>query len=225
MEIIHQSTRKKKSATKTNITIAIAVHGVMVAAGAFWAAHEGVLGAKLQNLAIFMVPKEKKPDEVKKPEPKVEVKKQEAAKVEQVAKAVPAPPPYVPPAAVSQANIPPPPPSIGGGFAFDQDALTSDDPVVLYKQQVESALRMKWERPNDVADLDFVAEAEMHIDSQGKITGYDWKKGSGNEKWDGSVKKVLKGAVNRPPPKGFPDKFLVRFDVQPATEPLVSRAD
>src|SRR5260221_13505200 len=107
MEIIHQSTRKKKSATKTNITIAIAVHGVMVAAGAFWAAHEGVLGAKLQNLAIFMVPKEKKPDEVKKPEPKVEVKKQEAAKVEQGAKAGPAPPPHVPPAAARPAHNPP----------------------------------------------------------------------------------------------------------------------
>jgi len=224
MEIVHQSTRKKKSATKTNIIIAIAVHALMVAVGTFWAAHEGILGAKLQNLAIFMVPKEK-PQEVKKPEPKVEVKKAEQPKVEQAAKVAPPPPPFVPPAAVSQASIAPPPPSIGGGFAFEQDALTSDDPVVLYKQQVESALRMKWERPSDVADLDFVAEAEMHIDSQGKITGYDWKKGSGNEKWDGSVKKVLKGAVNRPPPKGFPDRFLVRFDVQPATEPLVSRAD
>ena len=32
-------------------------------------------------------------------------------------------------------------------------------------------------------------------------------------------------AISRPPPKGFPEKFLVRFDVLPTTEPLVSRAD
>ena len=99
MEVVHQSSRRKKSSTKTNIVIAIIVHALMIAAGAFWAAHEGVLGAKLQNLAIFMVPKEKKPDEPAKKVEKVEVKKAEQPKAEQVAKAAPpaqkfiAPPP------------------------------------------------------------------------------------------------------------------------------------
>ena len=232
METIHttrQSSRKRKNTTQTNVIIAIVVHVLMIAAGAFWAAHEGILGAKLQNLAVFMVPKEKKVEEAKKPEPKVEAKKAEQPKAEQQqAKAAPAPAKFIasPPAA-SQANLaPPPPPVIGGeGLSFSPDALTSDDPIVFYKQQVENILRSRWERPAGVEDRDFTAEVEMHVDTQGKITGYDWKKGSGNQRWDNSVKQALTGAINRPPPKGFPDKFLVRFDVQPATEPLISRAD
>ena len=67
----------------------------------------------------------------------------------------------------------------------------------------------------------------MNVDSQGKIGSYTWKKGSGNSIWDSSVKQALAGskAISRPPPKGFPERFIVRFDVQPATEPLMSRAD
>ena len=115
--------------------------------------------------------------------------------------------------------------TIPGDFIIDQDSITTTDPIAFYKQQVETALRSRWTRPEGVADIDFVAEVEMRVDAQGKITGYDWKKGSGNQPWDASVKKALVGAINRPPPSGFPDKFVVRFDVQPATEPLMSRAD
>ena len=68
MEVIHthKSSRKKRNTTKTNVIIAILVHLLMAVAGTFWAAHEGMLGAKLQNLAVFIVPKEKKPEEKKK---------------------------------------------------------------------------------------------------------------------------------------------------------------
>ena len=150
----------------------------------------------------------------------------EQPKIEQTAKLAPPPPKFVaPPPAASQANIAPPPAVIGPGLSFDQDSITSDDPVIFYKQQVEAALRSKWNRPSDVPDLGLVAEVEMRIDPKGKITGYEWKKRSGNEKWDNSVKATLAGVLNRPPPKDFPEKFLVRFDVQPATEPLISRAD
>jgi len=53
------------------------------------------------------------------------------------------------------------------------------------------------------------------------------KKGSGDKSWDDSVRKALASVkvINRAPPKGFPEKVMVRFDVLPATEPLVSRAD
>ena len=140
------------------------------------------------------------------------------------AKAV-APPP--PPADLAAAA---PPPAVLPSFSFSDGAregLTSDDPVVLYKYQLETALRSKWERPTDVEDITYVAEAEMAVASSGQLLGYEWKKGSGDKSWDDSVRKALAGvkAISRAPPKGFPEKVIVRFDVLPATAPLVSRAD
>ena len=47
--------------------------------------------------------------------------------------------------------------------------------------------------------------------------------GSGDKRWDDSVKEVVAQTrvISRPPPKGFPPKFLVRFDVESTrTEPL-----
>jgi hypothetical protein len=46
------------------------------------------------------------------------------------------------------------------------------------------------------------------------------RRGSGDAAWDDSVKKLLAetATVGRPPPIGFPEKVLVRFDVQVATE-------
>ena len=127
-------------------------------------------------------------------------------------------------------GIAPPPAVLIPDFgSFGDDTVTGKggDLIALYKQQVETTLRSRWERPGGVQDLDFVAEVEMNVDSQGKIGGYTWKKGSGNSIWDSSVKQALAGskALSRPPPKGFPERFIVRFDVQPATEPLISRAD
>ena len=223
----HYQPRKKNSA-KINVTISVVIHALIFALGAYWAAHEGVLGKKLQELSVGLLPKEKKPVEEKKAEAKTDAPKklvEQAKPIEQAKAATPPPPKFVPPPAV-EAAAPPPAVSIPGDFIIDKNSLTgSGDPIGLYKQQVETVLRSRWDRPSDVTDLEFMAEVEMHIDAQGKITGYDWKKGSGNPKWDNSVKKALVGAVNRPPPKGFPDNFLVRFDVQPMTEPLVSRAD
>jgi len=217
----HHQPRKKNSA-KVNVTISLVIHGLIFAAGAYWAAHEGVLGKKLQALSVLMVPKEKKEVE-KKPEPKTEtVKKEEVKPVETTAKNIAPPPKFVPPPPVADVAAAPPA-AVISGFSFNQDEI--NDKIGLYKQQVESVLRTRWERPTDVKDNDFVAEVEMRIDAKGNISGYDWKKSSGDKRWDDSVKKALAGAINRPPPKDFPEKFVVRFDVQPATEPLLSRAD
>jgi hypothetical protein len=221
----HYQPRKKNSA-KVNVTISLVIHGLIFAAGAYWAAHEGVLGKKLRELSVGLIAKEKKPDEQKKAETKTDgPKKVETVKTIEPTKTAAAPTTkFVPPPAAAQAASAPPPVVIGD-FTFDKDSISTTDPIVFYKQQVETALRSRWNRPEGVADLDFVAEVEMRVDAQGKIMGYDWKKGSGNQPWDDSVKKALVGAINRPPPNGFPDKFVVRFDVQPTTEPLVSRAD
>ena len=73
-----------------------------------------------------------------------------------------------------------------------------------------------------MADANYVAEVEVAVDASGQITGYEWEKGSGSTQWDNSVRTALSQtkALDRPPPKGFPGKVLVRFDVQIATDAL-----
>jgi hypothetical protein len=67
-----------------------------------------------------------------------------------------------------------------------------------------------------MADDQFVAEVELNLDATGKIKNYQWIQGSGNGKWDDSVKHALATtkAIDRTPPKGFPSKFTVKFDVE-----------
>src|SRR5947209_20367250 len=69
--MIHQ---KKKNSSKVNLTISTIVHAALVGALVFFAAKEGLLGKKLKQLTVTMVPKEKKPEPPKeKPqEPKPE---------------------------------------------------------------------------------------------------------------------------------------------------------
>src|SRR5437667_5006166 len=98
---IHHATRKKNS-PKINLTISIVIHAIIFALGAYWAAHEGVLGKKLQELSVGLLPKEKKPEEQKKTEAKAsdQPKKEEQAKPVREAKVTAPPPPkFVPPPA------------------------------------------------------------------------------------------------------------------------------
>ena len=62
------------------------------------------------------------------------------------------------------------------------------------------------------------------IASAGAISRTRWLNGSGEKRWDDSVKTVIAQTkvISRPPPKGFPEKFIVRFDVETSrTEPLI----
>ena len=211
--------RRKKNSAKVNLTVSIIIHGLLFAAGAYWAAREGVLGAKMRELSVGILAKEKKVEQTKKTEAKPAEQKVEQLKTEQkavAAQARVAPPP--PPAMNLPESVAPPPVVLGDTF-FSKDEITSSDPVVHYKSQIESTLRSKWDRPTDISDADFKAEVELALDRSGKIVGYDWKKGSGNPRWDGSVRKAVESikAMSRPLPRGFPDKFVVRFDVQPDT--------
>ncbi|MEI7729995.1 MAG: TonB C-terminal domain-containing protein [Verrucomicrobiota bacterium] len=217
--ISHRSTRRKSSATKTNIIISVVVHVILFLGVGFWAASQGYFGEKAKDLSVSLVRGEKeKVKAAKKDEPKEVVKKVDVAKVIEQAKAaapttarfVPPPPP------VDLGNAAPPPPVIdSGAFVFGDEILGSADPVANYKTQIENVLRAKWQRPADVADNGFVAEVETRLDTAGKIVSYEWKKGSGNDRWDTSVKQVMAGAttVGKAPPKGFPDKVVIRFDV------------
>src|SRR5438876_6736494 len=114
----HHASRKKNSA-RVNLTISVTIHALLFALGAYWAAHEGVLGKKLQELSVGLLPKEKKP-EPKKEEAKSEERKIEQPKVVEQAKAA-APPAakfVPPPPAASEAAAPPPPVTIPGGFVL-----------------------------------------------------------------------------------------------------------
>ena len=160
----------------------------------------------------------------KEPEPEPEPPKIEEPPKVAVAAPVAAPPRTdTAPPAVAPAVAPPaaalPSFDFGGGKVVE----TSSNPHVIYKGLVEYALRSRWNRPGDIADDNFVAEVEVAIDPTGRIAGSEWKRGSGDTRWDESIRKVIAqtGSVGRPPPKGFPERFVVRFDVQTQTEPIL----
>jgi len=222
--------RRKRNSSKVNLVISVIFHSAIVLALFFLAAREGYLGKDLKKIAVVMVPKEKppeKPKEEKPPEPKAQPPKEE--KPAEVAKTAAPPPPITttvaPPAAAAVA----PPPTIAAAFDFSDGAkaVQSDatsDPTMIYKGFLEFTIKQKWNRPENLNDKDFVAEVELAVDKSGQVTANQWKRSSGHSQWDDSVRKAIAQtkALSRPPPKGFPEKFLVRFDVQSENEPLLS---
>ena len=222
--------RKKRNSSKVNLIISVVFHALIVLGSIFLAAREGMLGKTMNKIAVVMVPKDKPPEKPKAKEP--EKAKTETKEVQKVATAkVTAPPPPAaniaapPPATVAAA----PPPATLAAFDFADGAKVrqADNPTELYKGLLESTIRQHWVRPDHIVDKDFVAEIELAIDSAGRVTGNQWKKGSGNKKWDESVRVALAQikSLNRPPPKDFPEKFVVRFDVQVDNEPLLSASN
>lgn len=218
--------RKLKKASRVSFFVSLVLHIVMGLTIFFVAARQGILGKKMKEITAVIVPKEEKKPEPQKPkeEPKVEQPKPETAKVEAPKAAVAAPPvtSAAPPPAVSAAA---PPPTVGADFDFNDGAKvvqTTSNPVELYKQAVEYAFRSRWIKPEGVDDTGYVVEADVAVAPDGSVTGVDWKRGSGDPKWDASVREVLKETrtIGRKPPKDFPGKFLVRFDAVPDTEPV-----
>jgi len=213
--------RTKPESSKLNLVVSALFHGLLILCIVFFAAREGLIGKKLKQLAVTMVPKEKKPEPPKEkpPEPKIQTpleppKMAAAAPRVNTVAATPPPPPAVdtaPAAAPSAVNLP--------DISFDDGAKavrSISDPNAIYSALVEHSLRSRWNRPEDIADDNYVAEVELGVDRSGEISGYRWLSGSGNKRWDESVKEALAQtkAISRPPPKGFPSKFNVRFDVE-----------
>ena len=214
--------RKVKNSSKVNLIISGVVHGAIVIALFYFAAREGFIGKKLQKIAVEMV-KEKKPEPEKpKPEPpkieppKVEPPKIEAPKVE-TAKA---PPVTAPPVVAPPANDVP-------SFEFDGGkAVNSEsDPVQLYKGYIEYTLRSKWNRPENMPDDNYAVEVAVNVDKDGNISHPRWLSGSGDAKWDASVKDIFKmtSSIDRRPPTNFPPNVTIRFDVQEETEPVMTQ--
>ena len=218
--MIPQSQPKKpKNSSKANLTISAVVHGLIVVGLLYFAAREGYLGKKIQTITVTKVvekkPEPEKPKEPPKVEPpKVEPPKAEAPKVEAPKAAPIVAPPVVAPAAV---DVP------AFDFAGGKTVLSETDPVLLYKGYMEYVLRSKWNRPDNLPDDKYAAEVQINVDPDGRLSGIAWQKGSGDAKWDQTVKDVFKtvSAIDRRPPTNFPDHVTIRFDVQEETEPVL----
>lgn len=215
--------RKKKNSSKVNLTISLIFHGVLVVALFYFAAREGLLGKKIQKISVNMV-KEKPPEKPKELEkPKVEQPKVETPKSEQpkVAEAKPAAAPVTAPPVVAPPSVDVPSFEFDGGKAVNSES----DPVQLYKGYLEYQLRSKWNRPDNMDDDKYVAEVQVNVDKQGDIRQTQWLKGSGNDRWDQSVKDVFKmvQSIDRRPPTNFPPQVTVRFDVETETEPVMTQ--
>lgn len=218
-----RTSRPRSQATRINLVVSLLFHAGVITALVFLAAREGYLGKQLKTIAVTMAPKEKPPEPEKlKEEPKpADPVEPKPAPVETPTPtpAAPAPPPVAPPAAATVSAPPAAPPPVGlPAFSFADGAKAVDstaDPIQLYRGFVEFSLRSKWMRPEGLADSDFVAEVEVTVDAQGQVTDATWKKESGHAAWDRSVRDAVARtkALSRPPPKGFPERFLVRFDV------------
>jgi hypothetical protein len=216
--------RKKRNSSKVNLTISFIFHALLVGALLYFAAREGLLGKRIQKISVTMV-KEKPPEKPKEPEkpkvepPKVETPKTELPKMAQDAK--PAAPPVTAPPVVAPPNADVPSFSFEGGKAVNSES----DPVQLYKGYVEYVLRSKWKRPENMADDTYVAEVQLSVDKSGNLGQVRWQRGSGDSKWDQSVKDVFQvvQSIDRRPPTNFPPQVVVRFDVQEETEPVMTQ--
>jgi hypothetical protein len=211
--------KKPKNSSKANLTISAVVHGLIIVAIVYFAAREGYLGKKVKSILVTkVVEKKPEPEKPKEPPkvapPKVEQPKVEAPKVEPPKAAPIAAPPVVAPAAVDVPSF---------DFAGGKTVLSESDPVQLYKGYIEYELRSKWNRPDNLPDDQYVAEVGVKVDQQGNLSSIDWQKGSGDAKWDQTVKDVFKiiTKIDRRPPTNFPDHVTIRFDVQEETEPVL----
>jgi outer membrane biosynthesis protein TonB len=214
--------RQKRNSSKVNLTISAVFHALLIGALIYFAAREGYLGKKIKEITVYKVKEEKPPEPppVKKAEPPKEVPKP----VEEPPKLVEAPKVAAPVAAPPVAA---PPANDVQDFTFNDGAKavnTESDPVQLYKGYIEYELRSKWNRPEDMADADYAVEVAVNVDPQGNLNEDKWLKGSGNPKWDASVKAVFDEVklIDRRPPTNFPPKVVIRFDTEAeATEPVL----
>jgi TonB family protein len=213
--------RKKKNSSRVNLLISFTFHAVLVGVLIFFAAREGFLGKKIQKISVQMI-KEKPPEKPKEP-PKIEPPKVEPPKVVEAPKVAEPPkqvaPPAVAPPVVAPANTELPSFEFGGGKTVE----TSSDPVFLYKGYMEYELRQQWDRPENMDDANYTVEVQVNVDKQGDIGNFRFLKGTGNAKWDDSVKAVFNIVKNigRPPPTNFPPTVTIRFDTVEQTEPVL----
>ena len=213
--------RQKRNSSKTNLLISFVFHALLVAGLFYFAARQGFLGKQLQKISVEMV-KEKKPEQPKPPEkpvekpPEVATPKPAAPKPVEEARTAP-PPTEAPTVAPPAAELP------AFDFSGGASVISSRDPVEIYKGALESAFRSKWNRPENMDDDNYVAEVEISIGRDGRVSNPVWQKGSGNSAWDDTVRAAVAAVtkVERPPPTNFPPQVTIRFDVQQETQSML----
>lgn len=209
--------------------MSLVIHGLLFFFVFVFAAREGVLGTRLKEITVAIVPEEKPPPEPEKPPPQLVEPPKDEPKI--VPDAPPPPAAAPPPAQTASAPAPvavAPAAVVPADFNFSDGAKEvatgTNAAALVFKSQVEYVLRSNWERPADLEDESFVAEVELSLDASGRITNFAFKKKSGFPPWDDSVARAITATkvIRLPQPKGFNGKFLVRFDVLPATTDLLS---
>ena len=209
--------RKRLNSSKVNLTVSVIFHSILIFTVFFFAAREGMLGKKLKEITVTMVPKEKKPEP---PKEKPAEQKMEPPKIAEAPKSIVIAPPRAETAAAPVNSAPAVAPAAVelAAFEFHDGAhdVQTGDAASVYKGLVELALRSRWNRPDNIEDDAFAAEVQLTVDDQGGVTAYHWLKGSGNRVWDDSVKAAVAATkeISQRPPKGFPPSFIVRFDVE-----------
>lgn len=210
------------SSSKTNLLISFVFHAVLVLVVFIFAARQGYLGNEMQKITVQII-KEKPPEQSKPvPKPPPQVPKPEPPKV------IAAPKPVETPKAPAQATVVPPTvaPPVAELPTFDFDGgrtvISSSDPVELYRSAIEMAFRAKWNRPENMDDDDYGVDVQVFVQPNGGIGKVLWEKGSGNAKWDESVREAIASvkSMDNPPPTNFPPYVNVHFDVQEQTEPI-----
>ncbi|HTI70707.1 MAG TPA: TonB C-terminal domain-containing protein [Candidatus Limnocylindria bacterium] len=218
--------RSKQKPSRASFYLSVVFHIFLGLVGFFLAARGGLLGKKVSDIVAFKVEEEKKPAKPKEPEKVEPTKPKEEIKEPPKTAALPppstqaAPPPVAGPAAVAA-----PAAVTTADFNFSDGAKvveTTTDPVQIYRSSVEYAFRSRWQKPEDIDDSQFVAEIEVAVNRDGTVAQTNWKQGSGNAKWDATVKSAIAAtkSIGRPPPDKFPSKFVVRFDAVAETEPV-----
>jgi TonB family protein len=213
--------RRKRNSSKVNLLISFIFHATLVLALLYFAARQGLLGKQLRKISIEMV-KEKPPEKPKEP-PKIEPPKIEPPKVVETPKVTEAPKVQAPPTMAPPTVAPPATELPSFDFEGGKTVESSSDPVQLYKSALEYAFRSKWNRPENISDDNYVADVEISVSRDGQITDSQWEKGSGDSRWDESVRQAIAAVtnMNRQPPTNFPPRVTIRFDVQKDTEPVL----
>jgi len=213
--------RRKRNSSKVNLLISFIFHATLVLALLYFAARQGLLGKQLRKISIEMV-KEKPPEKPKEP-PKVEPPKIEPPKVVETPKVAETPKVQAPPTMAPPSVAPPATELPSFDFEGGKTVESSSDPVQLYKSALEYAFRSKWNRPENISDDNYVADVEISVSRDGQITDSQWEKGSGDSRWDESVRQAIAAVtnMNRQPPTNFPPRVTIRFDVQKDTEPVL----
>ncbi|HZR16504.1 MAG TPA: TonB family protein [Verrucomicrobiae bacterium] len=209
--------KRKNNSSKVNLIISAIFHTFLVLGVFYFAARQGVMGDKMKSLVATL--EQQKPKEQPKP-PKEEPKVEQPKPIDQPRTVAATPPPQAQPTTGPAVEAPPAvaPPTLDTSFFTDgaKTVVEASDPKLFYKTTIERTLRANWDRPEDVKDDAFVAEVELSIDPSGQVTNSRWIHGSGDARWDKSVKSAVAATRNigAAPPPGFPARFTARFDVE-----------